>query len=221
MFAGYFEQADTVTLAKRLLGKQLFYQSPAGLLSGYIVETEAYLGQSDQAAHAFGGHRSAKNEALYHEAGTIYIYTIYGQFLLNLITQAVGVPQGILIRGLEPHYGLKQMQANRRRTLKSAFELTNGPGKLMKALGIQSLDLNLASFETSPLTLSLTAVKQPQTIVAAPRIGINKNKGNWESAPLRFYVAHNPYVSKMPRRQMDLTNYGWQVSLRNSDQVQS
>lgn len=212
MFAGYFEQADTTTLAKRLLGKQLFYRSAAGLLSGYIVETEAYLGQLDQAAHAFAGHRSAKNEALYHEAGTIYIYTIYGQFLLNLITQAEGVPQGILIRGLEPHHGLAQMQANRKRQLKSAFELTNGPGKLMKALGIQDLTLNLASFETSALTLDLKAAKQPQEIAAAPRIGINKNKGDWERAPLRFYVAHNPYVSKMPKRQMDLTHYGWQAA---------
>lgn len=207
-FTEYFEQTGTITIAQQLLGKQLFYQGPAGLLSGYIVETEAYLGEKDQAAHAFAGHRSAKNEALYHAGGTIYIYTIYGQFLLNVITQPEGVPQGVLIRGLQPNLGQEVMQLNRRQP-RSVFDLTNGPGKLMAALGIQDLSLNLQSYATSALTLSLTMEKRPLAVNAAPRIGIG-DKGIWKAAPLRFYVAHNPFVSKMPKRAMNLENYGWQ-----------
>ncbi|MFC6171321.1 DNA-3-methyladenine glycosylase [Loigolactobacillus jiayinensis] len=207
-FADYFEQTATVTVAQQLLGAQLIYHSSAGLLSGYIVETEAYLGELDQAAHAFAGHRSAKNEALYRAGGTIYIYTIYGQFLLNVITQPAGVPQGVLVRGLQPNLGQNVMQLNQPQA-KLAFDLTNGPGKLMAALGIQNLDLNLKSYATSALSLNLTDTKQPLQIIAAPRVGI-KVKAKWQTAPLRFYVAHNPFVSKMPKRAMNLENYGWQ-----------
>lgn len=103
----HFLARDTVTVARDLLGCQLRYQTTQGILAGYIVETEAYLGQRDQAAHAYAGRRTKSNQALYAPAGTIYIYSIYGQFLLNVITQAVDIPQGILIRGLEPTEGTK------------------------------------------------------------------------------------------------------------------
>ncbi|MFD0897630.1 DNA-3-methyladenine glycosylase [Loigolactobacillus binensis] len=208
MLQDYFEQGDTTTLARQLLGKQLFYHSPAGVLSGYIVETEAYLGELDRAAHAFAGHRSPKNEALYQAGGTIYIYTIYGQYLLNVSTQPQGVPQGILIRGLQPHLGQAIMRQHRPHA-RTDFELTNGPGKLMAALGIQDLSLNLQNYTDSALTLNLTAGKRPLKIEAASRIGIGV-QGKWQAAPLRFYVAHNPFVSKIPKRALNLENYGWQ-----------
>ncbi|ANK62807.1 DNA-3-methyladenine glycosylase [Loigolactobacillus backii] len=208
MLDDFLAGRSTVEIARDLLGKKICYQTPQGIISGYIVEDEAYLGQCDRAAHAFGGHRSKKNEALYWPAGTIYIYTIYGQFLLNIITQKKGNPQGILIRGVEPDAGVAQMQLNRHWP-KHLYDLTNGPGKLMSAFGIQNLNLNLNNYVSSPLTLDVTHYKRPLAIAETGRIGIN-DKGEWQTAPLRFYVAHNPFVSRITKREMNLENNGWQ-----------
>ncbi len=130
----FFSEGTTDEITKKLLGKLLVYNSPQGLMSGYITEAEAYLGAKDSAAHAYQGKRTPSNEALYGYPGTVYIYSIHSRLCLDIATQAKDTPEGILIRGIEPYQGIKWMERNRS---KHGYNLTNGPGKLMQALGIE------------------------------------------------------------------------------------
>jgi len=200
----FFSGEPTELIASKLLGKTLRYQTNQGVMSGYITEAEAYLGQNDSAAHAFQGKRTPSNEALYRDPGTIYIYSIHGRYMFDIATQEAGVPQGILVRGLEPVDGIELMRQNRSR---EGYELTNGPGKLMQALGIQDKSLNLISLDEAPLTIQLTG-KIPAKVGESSRIGVSQN-GNGTLLPLRYFVAGNPYVSGMRKREMDLENRGW------------
>ncbi|NVY96699.1 DNA-3-methyladenine glycosylase [Lactobacillus sp. DCY120] len=202
-----FSGKSTAELSRDLLGHELSYQTPAGILAGIIVEAEAYLGAKDSAAHAYKGRRTPANEALYGPPGTIYIYTLRGHHMLDIATQAQDQPEGILIRGLEPTQGQELMLKNRPQ---KNFNLTNGPGKLTQALGITSKELNLLLLSQSPLTISAQRIKEPAEIAATARINVS-SRGDWTDKPLRFCVAHNPYVSQMRKSGMDLTNYGWQV----------
>ncbi len=137
----------------------MVYHSQQGQMTTLIVETEAYLGQKDSTAHAFQGHRSVANEALYGPPGTIYIFSLRGRMMLNFITQQREVPQGILIRGIEPIAGREIMEQNRS---KQGFELTNGPGKLTEALGITDRTLNLTLLNQGSLKLDLSKGYQPK-----------------------------------------------------------
>ncbi|WP_413628217.1 DNA-3-methyladenine glycosylase [Fructilactobacillus vespulae] len=202
----FFSNGTTAEIAKRLLGKLLVYHSPDGIMSGYVTETEAYLGQSDSTAHAFQGKRTPANEALYGVPGTIYIYSIHSRLCLDIATQAKDVPEGILIRGIEPYQGLDFMNQNRPR---HGFELTNGPGKLMEALGITDKQMNLVEFGEGALDFDLRNEKVPHQIATTARIGVS-NKGTWAQKPLRYFVKGNPFVSKTLKRDIDLKNYGWQ-----------
>ncbi|USS93457.1 DNA-3-methyladenine glycosylase [Fructilactobacillus ixorae] len=201
----FFATGTTDEITQRLLGKLLVYHSPHGLMSGYITEAEAYLGQRDSAAHAYQGKRTPANEALYGVPGTIYIYSIHSRLCLDVATQAEEVPEGILIRGLEPVAGRAVMEQHR---AKHGYELTNGPGKLMEALGITDKQLNEREFGETALDIDLEHGKTPQKIMASGRIGVS-DRGSWTNQPYRFYVAGNPYVSKLPKRDFDLQKHGW------------
>ncbi|MBP3041291.1 DNA-3-methyladenine glycosylase [Bacillaceae bacterium Marseille-Q3522] len=204
-FCHFFNHRPTTEIAKSLLGKRLVYQSPQGRISGYIVEVEAYLGEEDSAAHAYKGRRTPSNEALYGPPGTIYIYSMHGRYMLNTITQDAGKPQGILIRAIEPEIGIKIMEKNRQ---KHGFDLTNGPGKLMEALGIGDKTLNLTHMSDAPLFVDLSPGKSPTAIGVSVRIGVSQI-GSGYKAPYRFFVMGNPYVSAMRKRDMNLSTYGW------------
>lgn len=184
----------------------LTYQSPKGLVGGWIVETEAYLGQLDSAAHAFKGRRTASNEPLYGPPGTVYIYSIHGRYLLDVAAQAKDVPQGVLIRAVEPFIGKEIMLKNRAKT---GFDLTNGPGKLMEAFGISDKKMNFEIFgDNSKLDIHKHRKKIPQMIETSNRIGVS-NQGDWAGKPLRYFVKGNPFVSGMKKRDMDLDHFGW------------
>lgn len=133
MNAETFFNRDTEELAQALLGKLLLIKNGAEVLGGYITETEAYLGVTDRACHSYGGNRTPKVEALYANAGTVYIYTIHTHKMLNIVACAKDNPQAVLIRAVEPVCGISVMEKKRGRT---GVELTNGPGKLTKAMGI-------------------------------------------------------------------------------------
>lgn len=190
----------TRQIARELLGATLQVAGCAGL----IVETEAYLGETDRAAHAFGGRRTKTNGALWAPAGTVYVYQMRQYCLLNLVTQPRGVPQCVLIRAIEPTLGRSQMMLRRNQT---GAALTSGPGKLCQALAITLAD-NGRLLGAGRIALR-RAGRRPQTIAAAPRIGV-PGKGAATSAPLRFYVAGNPYVSAIRKSQIH-PNGGWQV----------
>ncbi|ERL65392.1 DNA-3-methyladenine glycosylase [Schleiferilactobacillus shenzhenensis] len=205
-YADFFTGRSTQAIAQDLLGRPLLYHSPAGLVGGWIVETEAYLGQADNAAHAYQGHRSPANEALYGPPGTIYIYERRGLFMCDIAVQAAEVPQGVLLRGIQPVWGIDIMQANR--AGRSLGELTNGPGKLFRAFGVRDKSLNLHHLATAPLTVVLADEWRslPRTIADSARVGVRA--GGWHDRPYRFYVAGNPWVSKTAKRSWR-ADHGW------------
>lgn len=201
----YFETGKTMDLAQDMLGHTFTYKSDEGTFSGLIVETEAYLGPIDMAAHSYNGRHTPANDPLYQAGGTIYIYSIHSWLDMDISIQAAGTPNGILIRALQPTEGIEQMEVNRNRT---GFETTNGPAKWMAAFGIKDKSLSGTKLNENNFIFSAKKVQTPQNILATPRIGV-KNKEPWTSKNMRFIVEGNPYVSKLPKRDMNLDTYGW------------
>jgi len=201
----YFETAKTMDLAQDMLGHTFTYKTDQDTFSGLIVETEAYLGPIDMASHSYNGRHSPANDPLYQAGGTIYIYSIHSWLDMDISIQAAGTPNGILIRALQPIEGIEQMEVNRNRT---GFETTNGPAKWMAAFGIKDKSLSGTMLNENNFIFSAKKVQTPQNILATPRIGV-KNKEPWTSKNMRFIVEGNPYVSKLPKRDMNLDTYGW------------
>lgn len=199
-----FIKESTVEIAKKLLGKQLLMNHHGILLGGYIVETEAYLGAADLACHTYGWKRTPKVESMYQVGGTIYVYMMHSHHLLNVVTRQSGIPEAVLIRGLEPVIGRDVMAENRKVT---GINLTNGPGKLTKAMGITK-ELDGIMINEGKLLIDEAASVLPREIKVSPRIGI-PGKGEWTEALLRFYVAGNPYVSGMPKKHMQELDQTW------------
>ncbi len=199
-----FVGSSTIETAQALLGQLLRFDSPQGLVSGYIVETEAYVGSEDEAAHSFQYKRTPKLESMYAIGGTIYIYTMHTHKMLNIVTKEIGEPQAVLIRALEPLENEELMMVNRN---KLGVELTNGPGKLTKALGITT-ELN-GKVLGDGLEIVSGAEREPATISQSARIGI-PNKGKWTAEPLRFFVGGHPYVSQMKKSDRLDFNQVWQ-----------
>jgi len=194
---------STEEIARELLGYLLINESNEGATSGWIVETEAYIGVKDAAAHSYNGKNTPRIKALFQDPGTIYTYQMHTQTLLNVVTQEAGIPQAVLIRAIEPVMGGELMEKRRN---KSDIERTNGPGKLTKAMGITK-EAYGSSIEEPPVYIDFSRKKIPFEIEASSRIGIH-NKGKWTDAPLRYTVKGNPYISKK-RGKVDKENYGW------------
>ncbi|XXM71590.1 DNA-3-methyladenine glycosylase [Lysinibacillus sphaericus] len=185
-----FYEQPTLELAQSLLGCVLVKETEEGIASGYIVETEAYLGPEDRAAHSFGNRRTKRTEIMFHEAGRVYTYLMHTHCLVNVVAAETGVPNAILIRAVEPLEGLDLMKE--RRTGHPMKNWTSGPGKLTKALGITMEDYG--RFYTEP-PLIITEGYAPPEIEAGKRIGID-NSGEARDYPWRFWVKGNPYVSR-------------------------
>lgn len=200
----FFNTHETPEVAEYLLGMYVEHDTPQGKLGGYIVDCEAYLGPDDEAAHSFGLRKTPRLKAMYQKPGTIYLYTMHTHLILNMITREVGLPQGVMIRGLEPAAGLEQMIKNRNG--KTGAALSDGPGKLVEALGIEK-KLYGESIFSSALHLVPEKRKYPRTVEKLPRVGI-PNKGIWTDLPLRFTVKGNPYVTKQKKANI-AENNGW------------
>ncbi|MBX8993916.1 MULTISPECIES: DNA-3-methyladenine glycosylase [Staphylococcus] len=194
-----FINNETIQTAKDLLGVQVIYEDDDQTYTGYIVETEAYLGFQDQAAHGFKGNRTPKVESLYKLGGTIYAHVMHTHLLINFVTRTEGVPEGVLIRAVEPEQGIERMRENRN---KDGYELTNGPGKWTKAFNVPRR-LDSSRLNEGRLKIDIKHRKHPRDIVEDARIGI-PNKGEWTEKPLRFTVKGNPFVSRM--RKSDMMN---------------
>ncbi|HUO85724.1 MAG TPA: DNA-3-methyladenine glycosylase [Thermoanaerobaculia bacterium] len=186
---------DTVTVARRLLGCILHHRIDGDLLSGRIVETEAYLGANDRASHARGGLRSARNESMYLEGGHAYVYFTYGMhFCMNVVTQQSGISEAVLLRAVEPLRGIERMKRNRAKA-KREIDLTNGPGKLCQAMEIdRSLDGEWLRGERLWLTAPKEEIAE-ESIGISPRVGID-NSGDAIWWPLRFFIRSNSWVSR-------------------------
>jgi len=194
-----FYLKDTVTVATQLLGKLLVHEMDGKMMSGIIVETEAYLGTEDRAAHSFGGRRTPRNEAMYSLGGHAYIYFIYGMYYcFNVVTGHKGVPEAVLVRALEPVEGLDFMAAARYKkdyaslSTRQRINLTNGPGKLCMALNI---DRRLNGEDLCGRRIYIEDRTETPEICSSKRIGIDY-AGEDRDLPLRFYIQSNKYVSK-------------------------
>jgi len=185
------DKLTTIELAQYLLGKKIIVYHEDIIVSCYIVETEAYLGVIDQACHTYEGRRTPKVEAMYQEAGTIYIYSMHGHYMLNIVSRDSLHPEAVLIRAVEPAEGVDYMRLQRNKELS---DLTNGPGKLTRAMGINA-SFNRQILNSNQIIIDLKNSRIPKKIITTARIGI-PNKGEWTDAPLRFYVDGNPFVSK-------------------------
>jgi DNA-3-methyladenine glycosylase len=171
-----FYARPTLDVARALIGKVLVHDSPAGAASGIIVETEAYIGESDPACHAAPGPTS-RNAPLYGPPGIAYVYLNYGiHYLVNAVTEAEGWPAAVLIRALEPFDGESLMRRRRAkgtgRSVRdfAASDLCRGPGNLTRALGI-SLRQNLSDLTASVLRIEDHGLPA-RDVAWTPRIGI-------------------------------------------------
>jgi len=181
-----FYSAPTLIVARKILGKHLVHRTKDGLLSGIIVETEAYIGLDDQASHARFG-LTPRNRLMFGPPGFAYIYFIYGMYhCLNVVTEPPGVPAAVLIRALEPVDGLKAMMMRRRGQRR---ELTNGPARLCMALGIDS-SLNGIDLCGDELFIENRG-RETGEICSSPRVGVSGGRDkHW-----RFYIKGNRWVS--------------------------
>ncbi|RRB02632.1 DNA-3-methyladenine glycosylase [Larkinella rosea] len=192
----FYQDHDTLTLSRLLLGCELVHESAEGTTAGIIVETEAYL-TGDPACHAYR-RKTARNAAMFGPAGTLYVYLIYGfYYCLNVVTGPEDVGEAVLIRALEPTEGLELMGERRHLdpTTKTGLRgLTSGPGKLVIAMGI-SRDHNFLSLtkagKASPVFIR-PRMQENVEMVTTTRIGITQGA----DLPYRFYVKGNRFVSK-------------------------
>lgn len=191
-----FYQQNIIAVSKSLLGKILVHESVEGTVAGKIVETEAYSGPEDRAAHSYGGRRTARNEVMFGQKGHAYVYLIYGMYYcINVTAGAVPEkPEAVLIRALEPVAGVDIMEKRRGAQLKRAVNLTNGPGRLCMAMGITKLQHKL-DLTAPPLYIQDASSIADEDIVETTRIGIDYS-GDWKNKPWRFYIKGNSFVSK-------------------------
>ncbi len=193
----FYTRANVLTVARELLGKLLVVPASNGRVSGIIVEAEAYRGPQDRAAHSYGGRRTKRTETMYQVGGTAYVFFVYGMYnQFNVVTNIADSPHAVLIRALEPVEGIALMR--KRRHQQQDHNLTNGPGKLCIALGIDRR-LDGADLLGNRVWLEARAKLARSQIMSGPRIGIDYAE-DWVDKPWRFWIKDNPYVSRTPTR---------------------
>ncbi|XOV94430.1 MAG: DNA-3-methyladenine glycosylase [Bacteroidota bacterium] len=187
----FYERTDVVEIARDLVGKYLFTHIDGFTTGGRIVETEAYNGRRDKACHAYNK-RTARTEIMYESGGLAYIYLCYGiHHLFNIVTNQSGYADAVLVRAIEPVIGIDIMQSRYGGTHPM---ISNGPGKLSKALGI-SKSLNGTNLTEDKIFLAeLKSQKRPK-IAVSKRIGVDYAEED-ALLPWRFYVEDNEWVSK-------------------------
>ncbi len=192
-----FYLRDAVSIARALLGQRLVTRVDGRRTSGIIVETEAYLGAPDKAAHSYGDRRTPRNESMWGVGGSLYVYFVYGMHhCANVVTGQVGEPLAVLLRAVEPDGGIDIMFRRRPRARRET-DLCSGPGKLCQALAI-SRSLDGADLTVSESVTIERVRRRPlpaSRVASGPRIGIGYAE-EWQHEPLRFWVRDNPHVSK-------------------------
>lgn len=194
-----FYMRESIVVAKELLGKILVRYTGGEMYRFKIVETEAYMGVEDKGAHAYGGKKTERTAPMFEEGGITYIYLIYGMYnCLNIVANHKDNPQGVLIRAVEPvdEKSINFARKNRQIRSKKVEDLTNGPGKLCKAMEIDR-SLNAKSvmeqgelwIEDAPLCTD---------IIMDKRINIPYAE-EYQDVEWRFYIQGNPFVSVLKK----------------------
>lgn len=193
----FYNRKNVLQIAKELLGKILTTNLEGIVTSGRIVETEAYIGITDKASHAWAGKRTPRNEHMYATAGTGYIYMCYGiHQMFNVVTNEKETPDAILIRAIEPIEGIESML---QRTGKQKLDntLTKGPGNVGKALGIHKIHSGINLLQNVIFIAADDFEWDETNIGSSKRIGV-EYAGADALLPYRFYIRGNKYVSAKP-----------------------
>ncbi len=179
-------------MAEHLLGDILVMKKGKNLLTGRIVETEAYPGREDDASHTHKGRKTFRTETVYAAGGTVYVYFIYGKFwCFNIVTGKKDDPQAVFIRALEPLSGIDLMK-HRRATDKMSL-LTSGPCRWTSAFGVDRTFLGKSLDSTELCVIRGTGKKF--AVKRVPRVGVDYAVQGKDKL-LRFYINDNPFVSK-------------------------
>ena len=192
----FYTRADTLRVARELLGKRLVVPAETGArVSARVVEVEAYLGVEDRAAHSYGGRRTRRTETMYAVGGAAYVFFVYGMHhQFNVVTGPEGRPHAVLVRAVEPEEGVELMRE--RRVVSKERELTSGPGKLCRALGIDLTFDGEDLTESGRVWLEETGqTYRPGEVATGPRIGVAYAAED-ALQPWRFWVKGNEYVSR-------------------------
>ncbi|XP_073988581.1 uncharacterized protein [Rhodnius prolixus] len=204
------------TLARNLLGLHLCRRLDTGeIVKGIIVETECYPGGDDKASQSFGGKKTERNAPMYMSPGTAYVYLTYGMyFCFNISSQGAGA--AVLIRAVEPLYGIQAMRKNRGESYRgksnnvhkkksfTALNLCSGPSKLCmsyaidKSLNKEDMVKSTKLWVERPLDSEFEY--KNHAIVSCSRIGIDSVGQEWSAKPFRFYIHGNPYVSRRDKK---------------------
>ncbi|MEO6406542.1 MAG: DNA-3-methyladenine glycosylase [Ferruginibacter sp.] len=195
----FYERDDVVQVAEDLLGKILVTNIDGQQTSGRIVETEAYVALTDKASHSFNGKRTARNDHMYAEAGTAYVYICYGMHqMMNVVTNKKDVPDAVLIRALEPLKGIDIMQ---QRTGKPSLDntLTRGPGNVGKAMGLFKKHSGLFLLDDEISIYDDKYRLEKKLLGISKRIGV-ESAGADALLPYRFFIKGNAFVSGRPNK---------------------
>jgi len=190
----FYTREDTLQIAQDLLGKTLVVPTADGTrVSGIIVETEAYLGIKDKAAHSYGNRRTKRTETMFAVGGTVYIFFVYGMyFQFNVVAGELGAPHAVLIRAVEPVEGIELMRERRGRMKDN--NLTSGPGKLCIALGIDKT-FNNEDLLGRRVWLEDGEKITSNKIACGKRVGIDYAE-EYAEKPWRFWLKNNSFVSR-------------------------
>ena len=184
-----FYERSPEKVALELLEKILVRRIGKTLLTGKIIETEAYFGREDPASRASFSEKW--EEKLRREPGRVFVYMVHNNWMLNIIAHKPNEVGAVLIRALEPLQGIEEMIKHRKG--KNIKELCSGPGKLTQALKIDKKLDNIPIFqEKSGLVIVENEKVKEENVVKTYRIGVKKDLPE----PMRFYIRENPFVSK-------------------------
>ncbi len=190
-----FYEQDLHKVAKKLLGKIFINNSGKVLLSGRIVEVEAYDGSIDEASHSYNG-KTKRNEIMFSGGGLLYVYFTYGMhFCANVVTGKVNDGNAVLIRAVEPIEGIDEMMLNRfgKKSIsqKDFLNLTNGPAKFAQAFNITKAE-NGTDLCSNNIFIKNNSETSEEKIICTTRIGIKKSV----DLPWRYYIKDNPFISR-------------------------
>jgi DNA-3-methyladenine glycosylase len=202
-----FYTRETIIVAKELLGCYLVHKTAAGITKGKIVEVEAYKGPEDKGAHSYKCRHTPTLTPLYKNGGFAYVFRVYGNnYCLNVVTQKENMPEAVLIRALEPCYGIELMGNRRKLNLsdgkKSNFKnLANGPSKLCQAFDINTSLNGIDLCGNKLYIMSNSQLEADREIVATPRINIDYAE-EYKDKLWRFYLNDSEFISRNYRKTM-------------------
>lgn len=183
-----FYDRPTDVVARELLGKALLRRLDGQWLGGWIVETEAYLPDGDLASHSARG-KTSGNAAMFGPPGTLYVYPIHAKYCMNTVTESEGSGSAVLIRAIEPTWGIERMQENR--GTDDLRRLSRGPAMLCQALEIDRSFDTVDLLTSKQIMIADCKLDESSRVTATTRIGISKSKDRM----LRYFVDGSWFVS--------------------------